>query len=145
MDALRQDDVFSCVMALWPRCRLTKPEFAAGAWLRLRGYSVDLVLGALKRHRALYLDAIRPEWKTLFRELASDGEDDRGRNNFQVLLANIRRWMSKNGWKHVDDMSDGEIFQGHLDANPGKRAGIVNGWREYFADRGEPPPGFLTE
>lgn len=144
MEALRIDDVFSAIQELWPRCRMTKPEFTHGVWLRLRGYGVDVVQSALKRHRALYLDAIRPEWKTLFRELASDGGEDARTNEFQVLLTQLRKHLEKNGVKGVNDWSDADVFQNHLDANPGARKGIVNGWRAYFVDGGETAPDFLV-
>lgn len=145
MDALRQDDMFSGILVLWPRCRLTKPEFVAGAWLRLRGYSVDVVQSALKRHRAQYLDIIRPAWNTLFRDLASDGGGGSGRNDLQILLGHVRRHAKEDGHKGVDDWTDGDAFREYLDANPVNRAGIVRGWRTYFADRGESPSDFLEE
>lgn len=144
MDAIRQDDVFSGITQLWPRCRMTKPEFAAGVWLHLRGYGVEVIKSALKHHRATYLDAIRPEWKTLFRELADTG-DGSGRNDLEILLTNIRRYAPTLGVKGIDDLKDGEVFQRHLDANPGRMAGIVRGWQEYFADRDEAAPSYLAE
>lgn len=145
MDLLRQDDVYQAVMVLWPRSRLTKDEFAVTGWPGLRNYGEEYVKAGLKRHRAKNKNATRPDWDALAMELASDGGDGSGRNDFEVLIVQLRKHLESLRVKHLDQWSDADVFQNHLDANPANAKGIVFGWRSYFVERGETLPGFLED
>lgn len=115
----RKRQTFDLVKRMWSTCKMTIEHFEEAVWkpgLKWRD-ETDLV-EALRAHRRQDADATQPKWKDVFAILRSQSTTaPGGRNQFDLLLDQIRAHKVKLGWvQEAKDMKPEELFDEHLRA-----------------------------
>lgn len=158
--------VIERVAELWPTSRITAERMGA-MYPRFRGHSMVDTLKALEAHCCDSPDLTRPHWETVFGMLGRRGGGKSGRNDFEILLNQLRRFNRQHGSDHWTD-ADAFDYQLQLltlpilyttgptrlcpdpDGTLARRAKAVKDaeyrhWRVHFAEIDEPTPDFLRE
>jgi len=109
------EDLFDEVVDLWPRYKTTKTELHTAVWHRLSRYTGTDRFNVLRKHRHDNPDAMRPMWATVFSMLAATTAQE-SRDDFQGFLASLRTVWKRIGTKHVDEMTDADVWYNYLEA-----------------------------
>lgn len=110
------EDLAVCVNELWPLPRpFTKRQLTTMVWPKMDRYSGTDIRNTLELHRLQEPDAAKPKWKEIFWMLRATIKRESG-SEFQAFLRGLRVTWTKLKVKHVDAMSDADVWQCWLDA-----------------------------
>lgn len=111
-------EFLAAVRSLWSRSRLSDDEIRYRGWVHIQGRRADDVIAALKKHAVDEPDIASPSWKEVWRILREQtGAGSQRHNDFELLLAQVRRVAKESKHKGVDEWTPAEVYQHYIDAN----------------------------
>ncbi len=139
------EDFKDMVVKLWPKSRETDTSLRAKWNGRLRHLPREELKEAMKKMVGIDLDAEKPKWEAIVREVGSKGARPSD-SPFQILLNQIRLHARERSIKGAAHWSDEEAFADYLEANRTKfRPAVeVRFWICELKEQNLPVPEFLA-